>query len=80
MKGVAYLVESRFVFKPGIQHTITVVISKNPEQVKIEIGGEIEDHLSFFPIDSRWAFPLWKKPFLPSYLYLLRLNTFCGAM
>ena len=43
MKGVAYLVESRFVFKPGIQHTITVVISKNPEQVKIEIGGEIED-------------------------------------
>ena len=43
MEGVAYLVESRFVFKPGIQHTITVVISKNPEQVKIEIGGEIED-------------------------------------
>ncbi len=43
MKGVAYLVESRFVFKPGIQHTITVVISKNPEQVKIEIGGEIEN-------------------------------------
>ena len=43
MKGVAYLVESRFVFKPGIQHTINVVISKNPEQVKIEIGGEIED-------------------------------------
>ena len=43
MKGVAYLVESRFVFKPGIQHTVTVVISKNPEQVKIEIGGEIEN-------------------------------------
>jgi len=43
MKGVAYLVESRFIFKTGIQHTITVVISKNPEQVKIEIGGEIED-------------------------------------
>ena len=43
MKGVSYLVESRFVFKPGIQHTVTVVISKNPEQVKIEIGGEIEN-------------------------------------
>ena len=43
MKGVAYLVESRFVFKPGVQHTVKVVISKNPEQVKIEIGGEIEN-------------------------------------
>lgn len=43
MKGVAYLVERRFVFKAGVQHTVTVVISKNPEQVKIEIGGEIEN-------------------------------------
>lgn len=43
MKQVSYLVESRFVFKAGIQHTVTVVISKNPEQVKIEIGGEIEN-------------------------------------
>lgn len=43
MKGVSYLVESTFLFKPGIQHTISVVITKNPEQVKIDIGGEIED-------------------------------------
>lgn len=43
MQGVSYLVESTFVFKPGIQHTVSVVIDKNPEQVKIEIGGEIED-------------------------------------
>lgn len=43
MKGVSYMVESKFVFKPGIQHTLSVTISKNPEQVKIEIGGEIED-------------------------------------
>ena len=43
MKGVSYMVESTFVFKPGIQHTLSVTISKNPEQVKIEIGGEIED-------------------------------------
>lgn len=43
MKGVSYLVESTFVFKPGIQHTISVVVDKNPEQVKIEIGGEVED-------------------------------------
>ena len=43
MKGVSYMVESKFVFNPGIQHTLSVTISKNPEQVKIEIGGEIED-------------------------------------
>jgi len=43
MKGVSYLVEKAFVFKMGVQHTITLVIAKNPEQVKIEIGGEIEN-------------------------------------
>ncbi len=43
MKGVSYLMESKFLFKPGIQHTISLTISKNPDQVKIEIGGEVED-------------------------------------
>ena len=43
MKGVSYLVESRFQFKMGMQHTMMITISKNPEQVKIEIGGEIVD-------------------------------------
>lgn len=43
MKGVSYMMESAFVFKPGMQHTVMLVISKNPEQVKIEIGGEIEN-------------------------------------
>lgn len=43
MKGVSYLYESKFVFKPGIQHSVQLVISKNPEQIKIEIGGELED-------------------------------------
>lgn len=43
MKGVSYLMESTFLFKPGMQHTISLIISKNPEQVKIEIGGEVEN-------------------------------------
>lgn len=43
MKGVSYLYESKFVFKPGIQHTVQLIISKNPEQIKIEIGGEVEN-------------------------------------
>ncbi len=43
MNGVAYLVEDNFVFRMGMCHTISLVISKAPEQVKIEIGGEIEN-------------------------------------
>jgi hypothetical protein len=41
MKGVSYLYESKFLFKPGVQHNVQLIISKNPEQVKIEIGGEL---------------------------------------
>ena len=40
--GVSYLIESTFIFKPAIQHTINIVLSNNPEQVKIIIGGELE--------------------------------------
>lgn len=43
MKGVSYLIESKFQFKQGIRHTLNLVISKNPEQIKIEIGGELQD-------------------------------------
>ena len=43
MQGVSYLYESKFIFKQGIQHNVQLVVSKNPEQIKIEIGGELED-------------------------------------
>lgn len=39
---VSYLYSMRFVFRSGMEHTLTVVLTKNPEQSKIEIGGEIE--------------------------------------
>lgn len=39
---VSYLIESTFVFKPGTQHTINIILNSNPEKVKINIGGEIE--------------------------------------
>lgn len=39
---VSYLIESTFVFKAGVQHTLNITLNNNPEQVKIEIGGEIE--------------------------------------
>lgn len=43
MKGVSYLFESKFLFKPGVEHLVNLVITDNPEQVKIEVGGEIEN-------------------------------------
>lgn len=41
MKDVSFLYESRFVFRPGVHHLVNIVLNKNPEQLKIEIGGEI---------------------------------------
>ena len=43
MKGVSYLFESRFLFKPGVNHLVNLVITNNPDQVKIEVGGEVEN-------------------------------------
>lgn len=39
--NVSYIVEDRMTFKSGVQHTINVVLSDNPEKVAIDIGGEI---------------------------------------
>ena len=39
--GVSYLMEGKISFKPGMRHTIEVTLDKNPEKVKIDIGGEI---------------------------------------
>ncbi len=41
--GVSFLYESKFQFKPGMHHIVSLVMDRNPEQVKIEIGGEITD-------------------------------------
>ena len=43
MKGVSYLFESKFQFKPGTEHLVNLIISDNPDQVKIEVGGEIKN-------------------------------------
>lgn len=39
--NVAYLMEGKISFRPGYRHTIKVELNQNPEQVKIEIGGEM---------------------------------------
>lgn len=40
-EGVSFMVERKFVFRSGTQHTINVILSDNPTKVKIEVGGEI---------------------------------------
>ena len=40
-EGVSYLMEGKISLKQGMRHTITVTLDKNPEQSKIDIGGEI---------------------------------------
>lgn len=42
MKGVSYLFESKFQFKSGTEHLVNLVITDNPDKVKIDIGGEIK--------------------------------------
>ncbi len=42
VNGVSYLLEDTFNFKAGRMHTLSLTLSSNPDQVKVEIGGEIE--------------------------------------
>lgn len=38
--NVSYLIESRFIFRSGVSHSINVTLDNNPDKVRIEIGGE----------------------------------------
>lgn len=40
--NVSYLMEGKISYRPGMRHTITVTLDKNPEQIKIDIGGKVE--------------------------------------
>lgn len=39
-KNVSYLIESKFIFKTGVAHTINVTLDNSPDKIRIEIGGE----------------------------------------
>lgn len=43
MNGVSLLYESKFLFKPGVHHIVNFIIERNPDQAKIEIGGEFTE-------------------------------------
>ena len=36
---VSYLMEAKISFRQGYEHTMTVTLNQNPDQIKIEIGG-----------------------------------------
>ena len=43
MDDVSYLMEGKITYRPGMRHTITVTLDKNPDKIKIEIGGDMGD-------------------------------------
>ncbi len=43
MSGVSYLYESTFVFKRGVNHIVNLIVPNNPELVKIEMEGEVQN-------------------------------------
>lgn len=41
--GVSYLMESSFYFRNGKVHILELTINGNPDQISVEIGGEIQE-------------------------------------
>ena len=39
MNNMSYLYESKFQFKPGMEHLVNLIIPNNPDNIKIEISG-----------------------------------------
>lgn len=42
MNGMSYMFESKFVFKPGVEHLVRLIINDNPGNIKININGETD--------------------------------------
>ena len=43
MNNMSYLYESKFQFKPGMEHLVNLIIPNNPDNIRIEIGGDIKE-------------------------------------
>jgi hypothetical protein len=45
MEGIAYLMNYSISFRPGYQHTLTIILNTSPDQEKfeIQIEGDIEN-------------------------------------
>ena len=43
MGGVSYMTEDMFSYRPGVQYSVAITLNSSPEQVQVEIGGNIEN-------------------------------------
>lgn len=43
MNNMSYLYESKFQFKPGMEHLVNLIIPNNPDNIQIEISGNVKD-------------------------------------
>lgn len=43
MGGISYLTEDMFSYLPGVQYCVSITLNSSPEQIEVEIGGNIEN-------------------------------------
>ena len=43
MGGISYLTENMFSYLPGVQYNVSITLNSSPEQIEVEIGGNIEN-------------------------------------
>ena len=43
MGGISYLTENMFSYLPGVQYNVAITLNSSPEQIEIEVGGNVGD-------------------------------------
>ena len=43
MNGIAYMTYDLFSYLPGVQYSVSITLNSSPEQIEVEIGGNIEN-------------------------------------
>ena len=43
MNGIAYMTYDLFSYLPGVQYNVSITLNSSPEQVEVEIGGNVGD-------------------------------------
>ena len=43
MNGIAYMTYDLFSYLPGVQYSVSITLNSSPEQIEIEVGGNVGD-------------------------------------
>lgn len=43
MNGISYMTYDLFSYLPGVQYSVSITLNSSPEQIEVEIGGNIEN-------------------------------------